>query len=582
MKKSRKIILFFTIILLAVCCHWFSAADIRYFFAGIIYGDQANSGNIIFSRESGFYDEDFRLRIYAPTEEIYYTLDGSDPNRDSNRYEEPLMIGDASDHPNIYAQRTDVTTSFQDEKIEAYSANPEPYVVPKEPVDKCTVIKAAYYDQNGNLSDITEKVYFVGFDEKSGYEGMKIVSIVTDPENLFGYDSGIYVTGKTFDTWFEENKDQGSWELAHWSFWGSNYRNKGMDWERESSIQIFNEDRERVLSQNVGIRIQGGGSRALLPKSLNLYAREQYGVNKIYYDFWNTGYYPKRMTLSIGGGDQYTKIKDRLVSELAKECKIVTMNYEPCVLFLNGEYWGVYHMTEKYDEHYIEHYYDVDKGTLIDDVIMIKNGAVETGVEADYYVSYSEMLDFVSNADMMVEENYQKACELIDIESFIDYFAVEGYIARCGDWPDSNFALWRSRNVSTKPYEDGKWRWMLFDVNSTAMEEGMIDHDTISYMRATSPLFDNLCNNESFRKSFAERMIEISDTVFEKDRVNQKLAEYVEELEVPIEKNFQRFFGTSNEKFYEEIGKLQVFFEHRRPYVMDSIKNNFGEEYLGK
>ena len=143
---------------------------------------------------------------------------------------------------------------------------------------------------------------------------------------------------------------------------------------------------------------------------------------------------------------------------------------------------------------------------------------------------------------------------MIDISSFIDYFAVEGYIARCGDWPNGNFALWRSRNVSEKPYEDGKWRWMLFN---------------------------SFCANESFRRAFSTRLIELSDTVFETNHVSQKIQEYVELMENPIQKHYQRFFGISNEKFYEGIEIITTFFNQRRVYVMNSIKNNFGEEYLG-
>ena len=578
--NAKKLLIVITIIVLMVCCGMYTTAGVKYFIAGMINGSSIDQGNIIFSRESGFYEDEFKLRIYAPTDEIYYTLDGSVPDRDSLKYDDYIVVKDGSENPNVYAMNTDVTASFMYEEIEKYSANPEEYKLPDYHIDKCTVVRAVYYDRDGNCSEISERVYFVGFGEKSGYEGIGIISIVTDPENLFSDETGIYVTGDTLDTWLEENKDTDSWELAHWSFWGANYRNKGIEWERESNILIFNEDKELVLSQNVGIRIQGGGSRALYPKSLNLYAREEYGSNKIYYDFWNTGYYPKRMTLSIGGGDQYTKIKDRLISELAKDCNIVTMNYEPYILFLNGEYWGLYHMTEKYDTQYIEHYYDVDNGTMIDDIIMIKNGMVETGVEADYYVSYSEMMDHITNADMTQEAEYQKACELIDMESFIDYFAVQGYIARCGDWPDSNFALWRSRNVSDKPYEDGKWRWMLFDVNSTAMEEELISLDVIEALRSTSEMFDNLCNNESFRKSFAARLIEISDAVFEKNLVNQKLDAYITELENAMENHFQRFYGTSNDKFYECIDQLRNFFDNRRPYILESVKSNFGEEYL--
>lgn len=158
------------------------------------------------------------------------------------------------------------------------------------------------------------------------------------------------------------------------------------------------------------------------------------------------------------------------------------------------------------------------------------------------------MIEFILNNDMRIEENYRKACELIDIESFIDYFAIEGYIARCGDWPNSNYALWRSRYVTEKPYEDGKWRWMIFDVNSTAMETNLVEYDYIAGMRADSELFNSMCENDDFKNAFSDRVLELADTIFKKENVNRKIDEYVRMMDIPMENHFQRFFGTSNEE----------------------------------
>ena len=554
----------------------------RYFFGSALYGDfGVNNGNIIFSRESGFYKNEFKLRLFAPTNDIYYTLDGSDPDENAIKYSGAILIEDASEHPNTFSMRTDVSAEFLESEVEKYcnGRNIRNYTAPEYNIDKCTIIKAIYYDKEGNRSAIQESVYFVGFDDKEGYENLGVISLVTDPENLFGHENGIYVLGKTFEDFVKKGTldSDSCWYKGYWQFWDANYRNKGREWERESHIQVFNEDKELVLSQNVGIRIQGGGSRGFLPKSLNIYARDEYGDNRLRYDFWGTGYYPKRMTLTNGGDDYTTKIDDPLVSELSEDCNFSTMNYKPYVLFLNGEYWGFYYLAEKYDTEFIEEYYGVEKGTVIDDIIIIKNGNVEAGIETDVYASYFDMTNAVSNADLTSQENYEIICQIIDINSFIDYFAVMGYISRWGDWPDSNVALWRSRNVSGKPYEDGKWRWMLFDVNSTAMEADLVDLDCIATLRESSELFDNMCNNPSFRQAFADRLIELADTVFLKENVNQRIDKYVELMDMPMEKHFQRFFGTSSAKFYEGIEELRFFFDQRRDYVIKSIKENFTE-----
>ena len=581
MKRYKIFMMIASVIVVLATCVVSKEVTIKYFFASIYYGKDNSQSDIIFSRNSGFYEEEFELYIYAPTDEIYYTLDGSDPDINSLKYEKPMIIKDATINSNIHSMRVDVTTRFSEEINEEYvDLSDEPdYMVSENPVDKCNVLKVVYYDKYGNRSKIAEQIYFVGFDEKEGYENINIISVTTEPDNLFDYENGIYVTGERFDLYREEGIPED--ELGAWAHWKANYRQKGKKWERESSIQIFDIERNLVLSQNVGLRIQGGASRAYYPKSLNFFARDEYGDNRLNYDFWGTGYTPKRITLTCGGNDYYTKIRDRLACELSEDTNIATMHYEPYVLFLNGEYWGFFYLTEKYDAQYVEYYYGVERGENDENIIMIKNGAIEVGTEDDKNL-YDAMVYYIESHDMSIEENYRKACELIDIESFIDYFAIESYIARIGDWPESNYALWRSKNISDKPYEDGKWRWMLFDVNSKSMKSGYYDFDYIEENREESKMFDSLCENDEFKRKFSERIIELSNTIFEKEVVNQKIDEYVQLMDEPMKKHFQRFFCTDNELFHVGIEEIRFFFNEREPYIAETIEYHFGKEFLGE
>ena len=550
--------------------------------------DQVKNSRLVFSRPSGFYEEPFSLQIQAPTREIWYTLDGSDPVRGEEgtlRYEGALEITDATPRDNVYAARTDVTTAFDTEKVEAYGNGERPmnYQLPEDPVDKCTVVRAVYYDAEGKRSGIETASYFVGYGDREGYGSVRVISIVTDPSSLFDYETGIYVTGKTFDDFAAADSfhDKNIWYRNVWWWWDANYNRKGRDWERPANVQFFSETGDLVLQQDAGIRIQGGGSRGFLPKSLNLYARKDYGGNtSFHYDLFGTGYEAKRLTITTGGDDCYTKLKDRLVADLMADQDFSTMHYVPCVLFLDGEYWGFYHLTEKYDEKYFSYYYDVPE----EDVIEIKNNQIEVGTEDDLAL-YQEMKSFIEDSDMSLEDKYDRACALIDMDSFINYYAALIYCGRCGDWPGGNFALWRTRTAPdkeedrTSAFQDGRWRWILFDVNSAAISSDLQDHDTLRYVlkNKSMKMFASLWANPDFRDRFARRIREYGQTLFSPDNVNALLDRYEAGMTVPMEKHLDRFFGPDAGLDFTQITQTELrdFFAVRSEVVDRFLEEDF-------
>lgn len=82
--------------------------------------------------------------------------------------------------------------------------------MPDYKVDKATIVRAVAYDDFGHHSDVKTASYFIGFSDKNGYTGIKTLSIVTDPSNLFGYETGIYVTGKAYDEYVDKYRGMGS------------------------------------------------------------------------------------------------------------------------------------------------------------------------------------------------------------------------------------------------------------------------------------------------------------------------------------------------------------------------------------
>lgn len=521
---------------------------------------------IHFSKESGFYAEEFDLTISSATGKIYYTLDGSTPTCDSFLYEGPIHIEDASSNQNIYSMRTDVSTGFESDLINQYSTNDPEYKVPDYLVDKCTIVKAVIYYGENRYSKIKCASYFVGYNNKEGYEDINVVSIVTDPENLFAYEDGIYVTGKSFDDYKIETLGE---KTPYWWWWTSNYSRENAT-EQVASCQFFC-NKELVLSQTCGIRIHGGGSRGKNPKSLNIYAREEYGGNgNFQYNFFGNDYYPSVVTLFQGGDDDMTKCKDYIMNHLTADLDISTMKFVPYVLFLDGEYWGVYWITEKYDENYINYYYNV----LQDNVVIIKDGKVEEGLDSDIEL-YNELMEFGKSADFNNPENVEKLCNMIDIDSFLDYYASLSYVARCSDWPNGNTALWRSRKIGNGQYNDGRWRWMLFDVNSGGIAEKYVDYNSIENLE-TNDFLANILTCREIRSQLVERILYLEGTIFSDNSVANVFEDFHHIMDIPMELNHKRFFGENTYyKYWDNVRDVELFFEDRHKYI-----NIFISEFL--
>lgn len=519
----------------------------------------------VLSHNSGFYESEFQLTLSAPkNSEIYYTLDGSVPSKNSLHYSSPITISNKSNTPNIYSARTDVAAYFRTDLLEKYQPEDRtyhPYVVPDYLIDKCTVIRAVSINSIGIVSEIVSASFFVELSPED-YQNCNIISLVTDPDNLFDPDIGIYVTGNIFEEYMKAETP-----YLHWRFWEANYRQSGSDWERPAVFHFFDSNGQFFLEKDGAIRVRGGVSRGALPRSLNLYAHyPSSNADTFGYCLFGNNYDPDTITLSSGGNQLHTQFNDYMMTQRVRDRNFATMLFEPYVMFLNGEYWGYYWMTEKFDEAYFAHYYDIDPNNCI----IVKSDELETGRSGDLEL-YTSMAEYIIFNDMSVPENYAKACELIDIDSCLDYFCTMAYIAREEDWPFGNWAMWRTRLPENSPYGDTKWRWILFDCNSTCMSsyEDNTDWNTLEVI-LDYPLFASLWRNDSFQEAFQTRILEIADTNFNAQEMDLFIQKYTSEMKPILEQSWKRFYGSNHDiepYYYETMERIREFFLNRKTYV---------------
>lgn len=505
----------------------------------------------VFSHASGFYEDSFYLEISAGEgEEIYYTLDGSTPDENSLHYTGPILIEDNSKKPDIYAGRTDVSSAFLTEMIQLYTDETAPcFETPKTPVDKCSIVRAVCMDEQGAASPVVTQSYFVDFEEKQGYDNLPVISLVTEPENLFDSENGIYVLGENFLQEVEEGLSK------HWLWWAANYFEKGREWERPVNISCFSQEKELVYEKFAGIRLKGASSRVYPQKSFYLSAREELdGKGKIQTGLFQENYKTDSIALFSGGNDYHTKLKDYLVSRLTRERSFEVMEYVPCAVFLDGEYWGIYYLAEDYNEDYFKQHYGIEEKNLA----LIKNMEVVYGEEADY-TELENLMIFAAEEDLSRPENYEKLCCGLDMQNYMEYIAAQTYIAHHGDWPQKNTALW-------KDSRGGKWKWILFDVNSegSAMEAGLADYNMFPVLEKYEYFYPALIKNEEFKKDFTVMLEDMANLDFSEQRVNKEIDNYLELMGQPMKKHYERYFGGNSTLFREETEGIRDFFNNRR------------------
>ena len=528
----------------------------------------------VFSVQGGFYDAPVYLEMTGPGDcAIFYTLDCTSPaNTDySYGYSEPVEIRNTDQAQNTVSARKDIT-------LESW------YFPPSYPVPKATVVRAVCIDQNGRVSDETVQTYFIGRTE-SYYTMMNTISLVTDGSNLFGAVNGIYTVGEYFERWRESDEYEEYDNIADPRY-PANYNQRGREWERPCRIQVFSGG-VPVLEQDVGMRISGNYSRCSAQKSITFYARREYGKGKMSCDLFsgkcldmNGEVIRKfdRVTLRNGGNDYaYARLRDDLNQELMSELNLSVQAKAPYILYINGEFWGLYSMQEKLDEHYLAAHYGVDQ----DNVTIIKKGKLDEGSE-EIAEEYRDFYEWALEADFSVEEDYRRFTETIDIDSLIDLFAAESYVCNWDFAPNiNNWMMWRVNEPDGTKYGDGKWRFMVYDTEYSlglyGSSETQYYYDYLANMDTENTdlslpvlVFYLTLLSEDFNARFTDRYRELTETVFAPEHVLPIIDRLVSEQGEAFADTAERF-GIRTD-YLDEVYNIREFFEQRGPVALEQLE----------
>ncbi|MCL2499518.1 MAG: CotH kinase family protein [Defluviitaleaceae bacterium] len=476
--------------------------------------------SISFSHTAGFFSESFYLSLSAPDgAEIFFTLDGSYPCTAAARYTAPLFVEAPAPVPPI-----EYSPAYWDEYIH-YLSRVTPFTI------------RAVAVMNGRASEIVTRNFVMGTDVFTRFcENTLIFVLTSDPHGLFDHHEGILVAGIDRENWRNDYYIRnGRW--PNYGYEGhnenpaspANFNRRGPESERAVHVEMFDHTGIPWISQNAGMRVRGGYSRAVEPqKSLELFARREYGdYNQFRFAFFDDEFtYDgllidryRRVRLRNGGSDRYAGfIRDELGQSLFRQAgHSTTQTHRSAAVFLNGEYYGAAWLKSPRTENHLARML----GGESERFELITGG--DRRHDSWWTGENHAVRDFQDIHRMAMagfngitgDVHFHEFIRRIDLEEWVRYYAMQIYINNL-DWPNHNMELWRYfptadeiNDPSLHPHlRDGRWRVFTHDVEAAWAIWDNDDHraqeDTLRHILTGTGDRWNSSQSSAFLHAFAD------------------------------------------------------------------------------
>lgn len=425
------------------------------------------------------------------------------------------------------------------------------------PLSQTITIKAKAFLAGFLPGETETQTYFINEHVFS----LPVISISMRPEYLYDNTIGIYVEGT--------NGVPG--------YCNGNAVNWNQDWDRHAVFEYYDKDGNRLFNQSVDVRIGGNCSRNQPQKSFAIKARDKYGSNIMNYKFFDNksiNQFGALMLRNSGNDFNVTMFRDAFMQFLpVGQMDVDYMDYQPAILYLNGQYMGIQNLREKIDADFFESNYNVDKDNL--DLIETWDENALEGSAAGY-VNYKNTL---AGMNRTTQAAYDFIDQHIDIQEYINYLVCEIYFANT-DWPGNNMKYWRDASVN------GKFRWVLWDTDFGFYLVGDPAHPTLNFATATDgPGWPNppwstehirfVLENPMFRARFIQTMNTALNTTFDPDRIIGIVNQFQTRIAQEMPYHKARWWGDMN-SWNWEVQRLRDFATARTPFMRQHMAEFFG------
>ena len=445
-----------------------------------------------FSTEPGMYYSTTYVTMTIPEgAQVYYTTDGSTPTTSSTPYNGERL-------------ELNFTTVI---RAKAFSAAP------------------GYRD-----SDTLTGTFLVNV-----YHTLPVVSVVTDPVNLWDPENGMLADGPIEKT-----------APGALPFKNSTYRkvkNSGMRFP--CSVEMYDTNGTALIRQGAQFSLMGDYSLDMPQKSMKFRAKSLYGTKTfaaaLFPDRPYTEY--KSFVLRNSGNDSmWTRLQDGFESRMldAYGATVIHQAWRPVAVYLNGVYWGHMNLRERVDKFFVAQHEGMTFAEADNIDILQASGSVKYGSNKEF----KAMIKKIKNSDPAGNPaDLQYILDNVDVDNLFEYLALEMFV---GNSDIGNTRFYRVRAPGAK------WRWIWYDADYGLFNSGF--DSPASYTKKTgmgqqkidNTIFRALLSVPEYKDKFLRKMGDVFQ-FFTTGRMLEILEPLVEEIRPEMELHWARW-GEENDK----------------------------------
>ncbi len=319
--------------------------------------------------------------------------------------------------------------------------------------------------------------------------------------------------------------------------------NPNRNYSSEAVITLT-ENGEVKFTEGCLFKLHGNDSRKGAKQNFRIKFLAKYGCSSLKYDLFDNRDYTEFNELVLKGGSEdyrYANMRDEICTTFVDG--VTTLHVQalkPVILYIAGEYWGIYFIRECISPEYMESRLGAPADSF--EKAYFKNH------ESGYTGDYEELRQFCKNNDLSINANCDYVLSKIDYMEMIDWYICRSFF---GDRDIDNTKLYKS------DLADGLFHWTFFD-----LDWGIWHNVDYSLQMLTDigrdSVFNNLIKNKKFQLMYADRAKELLNTVLTEERFNERVEYFISLEASEIEHDRQRW-GLSMETYYEQIDFIRNF-----------------------